>query len=155
MLPRLLKAIEARANSVGAAQTALADAGRAYQQGQIPVKSLLESLDRLRAERQAFLAHVLDYNQQIAAYSFAVVGPSADASLVVSTLIKRPSAAGDASSGVRQASAEEPVGRDRRSLDDSRSESAPAGQVPTRPSDGSAGQPQPTRSVLRNLRVNH
>ena len=70
--------IEARANAVVAARRSRDLSYVAYQEGRLPMRSLLETCTLLQTEREAFLTAVLRYNEFIAEYALSVVGPAAE-----------------------------------------------------------------------------
>jgi hypothetical protein len=112
LLPHNKRVIETRARAVMAAREARDRTRVAYQEGRLAVRSLLDACERLRGEQDAFVAAVLRYNEGIAEYALAVVGPAADPATVVSTLIKwhpSPAATARPDPQIQQASAEEPL----------------------------------------------
>jgi hypothetical protein len=168
VLPTTFRVIEVRAHAAAAADEAVGQVMEAYSQGQVPLRSWLEAIDNWRAQREGLLAAVLRYNDQIAEYALAVVGPAADPAMVVSTLIEweRPDPATDFhyDEAVRPAAAIAPLEAE-----------APKTFVPRDPNPPSAGPVEeeartnsvlqtPPRepgilphdqSVLRSIRVEH
>jgi hypothetical protein len=115
LLPATKRVIEARARAVVAAREARDVNHVAYHEGRLPIRSLLDACEQLRLEQQALVAAVLRYNEAIAEYALAVVGPAADPATVVSTLIKwqtPPAVTQQPASRIQQASAEEPLPSD-------------------------------------------
>jgi hypothetical protein len=110
-LPGKLRLIERCVTAVSAAENAKDALLQNYSQGQgrTSVTPLLESTERLEKARHAFLAAVVDYNDRIAEYSLAAVGPSIGPETLVTTLIKAPASATNMASvprDVRQATIE-------------------------------------------------
>ena len=62
-----------------------------YRQGAVDYLTVAAWLDRLTAQRRAFLQSVLRYNEDIVEYAFRVAPQDADARLLAGTLIKSPS----------------------------------------------------------------
>ena len=111
-LPGKLLLIEKRVRAMAAAETATDSILEAYKDNRAPITHLLNSIERLEDARESFLSAVIDYNDHIAEYSLAVVGPAVGPETLVATLIRAPSAnpslvniPGD----VRQAIAAEPA----------------------------------------------
>jgi hypothetical protein len=108
-LPGKLKLIERCTAAVIKAETAMDATVANYKQGRSPLAALLESTERLERARNSFLTAVVDYNDRIAEYSLAAVGPSIGPETLVTTLIKAPSAATNMATiprDVRQANVE-------------------------------------------------
>lgn len=93
-LPHQLKLIEKRAEAVEANAQLLSELSELHLQGQAPMSPLLSTSRELTEQQDAFLAAVVKYNFQIAAYSQSVVGSRVPAESLVATLIRQPVADG-------------------------------------------------------------
>jgi hypothetical protein len=87
-LPLYLNLVDARAESVHAADQALSAAIDAYRSGQIGISTVVEAQVRLRDERIALLAVVRDYNHAIADYALNAAGAGISREEAVSMLIE-------------------------------------------------------------------
>jgi hypothetical protein len=87
-LPVRRKAIDAHGEAIVAAIDALESTGEEFKQHGQGLTTLLSALDQLKRERQAFLADVRAYNQEIAEYAFAVAPAGTNGAVLVSMLIK-------------------------------------------------------------------
>ena len=155
-MPHQLEVIERHAEAVAAGERASSQLAQAYESGTAGLSRVLDSLSRLSRSRRELLAAVLSYNEQIAEYSFAVVGPGVPTESLLGTLIRREAAARPtmlADANVRPVSAEAPV--------------APRGEVdgslPLRPTaDPQSALPARrdittpnTRSILKRVTIDH
>lgn len=93
VLPVRLEAIEKRTAAVQAAGDALDAVAEAYASGQADLWSFLACLADCGRQRQALLAEVCQYNQDIAEYALTVLGASVSARDLVAKLIKPTNAA--------------------------------------------------------------
>ncbi len=89
-LPISRRAIDVHGEAVVAAIDALDAIEEEYRQGAVDYQTVAGWLDRLTAQRRAFLQSVLRYNEDIAEYAFSVAPPQADARLLASILIRQP-----------------------------------------------------------------
>lgn len=89
-LPGKLLLIEKRVAAMAAAETATDSILEAYKENRASISQLLNAIERLEGAREYFLDAVIDYNDQIAEYSIAVVGPAVGPETLVATLIKAP-----------------------------------------------------------------
>lgn len=87
-LPGKLWVIEKRVSAVAAAETAMDAMLESYKGSHASLGQVLLAMERLDYSRQAFLAAIVDYNQQIAEYALAVVGSAVGPETLVTTLIK-------------------------------------------------------------------
>jgi hypothetical protein len=162
LLPLTLRSMNLRAQAAADARVAVREFTQAYRQGQVPLKLLLEVLAQDQYQTDRFLANVLAYNEQIATYALAVVGPVVDHATLVSTLIKwEPPPRADAilDPQVQPASNEEPVEATPAAPAAPTIRAAPQPSVwDASPSEPAAPLPQnqppaQTQSVLRGIRV--
>ncbi len=155
-LPHQLEVIERRAEAVAAGERAASQLAEAHDQGAASLNHVLASLSQLSRTRSELLDAVLDYNEQIAEYSFAVVRPGVPTESLLGTLIRREVAAQPAmlaDANVRRASAESPV-RESGDVD---------GSLPLRPTadpqDAPRFEPAPlapdTHSILKRATIDH
>lgn len=154
-LPVMLQVLEGRAEAASAHNNAVRQVAVNYESGQVSLKELLTAVDGWREQRTAFVAGVLRYNEQITDYALSVVGPLADPSTIISTLINwkprtQPSTA--STTGVRPATAIEPI------IPESPPAanfgvSPPATLMPAAPAEPKT-LPN-TQSVLKSIRVAH
>ncbi len=86
-LPVVHELIEAQAEAVVAAGTALNQIQRAHEQGQASLVQVLDAHQRLHRHRRDFLAAVEEYNGQIAHYALSVTVPAVSGERVVGMLI--------------------------------------------------------------------
>ncbi len=87
-LPVIRDVIDAQAEAVAAAAAALAPVLQAYQQGQAPLAQVLDSHERLRRHRRAFLTAVERYNAEIAGYALSVSLPAVTGERIAGMLIE-------------------------------------------------------------------
>lgn len=93
ILPPLLKAIDVRANAVGAALRAQSAAIAAYQAGRVDLGTALSCMVEYQRQREAFVDVVCRYNDNIADYALNVAGITASGPGLVSLLISQPQGA--------------------------------------------------------------
>jgi len=86
-LPLRRQAIDARADAVEPASQAAAAAQAAYREGRGDIQRLLDCLGQLRIQREALVAAVCRYNDEIADYALTVAGPSITGPTLVGMLI--------------------------------------------------------------------
>jgi hypothetical protein len=108
-LPGKLTLIEKRVAAMAAAETASDTLLAHYQQGAGSLVQLLAAIERLDRARRVFLTAVIDYNDQIARYSVAVVGSGVGSETLVATLIKLPAATVEVPRVARQAGTATPT----------------------------------------------
>ena len=89
-LPIGRRAIDAHGEAVVATADALDASEEEFRQGAVDYQTLAAWLDRLTAQRRAFLQSVQRYNEDIAEYAFSVAPPDANARLLASILIRQP-----------------------------------------------------------------
>jgi hypothetical protein len=111
-LPHYLTLMASRASSVAAADQSLDTMRRAYENGEVNLRDVLESFGHSRQQRREFLSTVRDYNLSIAEFALNSAGPGLSRETIVSMLI--PATPRDKSvlvprRDVQQASAQEPV----------------------------------------------
>jgi hypothetical protein len=158
LLPIARQSIDTRAEALSKAHVAANEFARAYQGGQTPLRSLLEAVTQWRTQQRAFFDAVLHYNDEIADYAMAVVGPVAAPSTVVSTLIKweaPPQSAPTEPNMVAPASAEEPVPTVPSGVAPAFQNVAPPATQPEPSQLPEATAPQHPQSVLRSIRIDH
>ncbi|MFV2067777.1 MAG: hypothetical protein ACC645_12455 [Pirellulales bacterium] len=158
VLPATKRVIETRATAVVTARKVRDASDVSYQEGRLPMWFLLDASERLRGEQEAFLAAVLRYNESIAEYALAVVGPAADPATVVSTLIKwdgPPTSVVPIDQGVQPASAEEPLEVHAEQPARAATVAPPAAPPPLAPTTPSLDSDPHTQSVLRSIRIAH
>ena len=102
MLPVQHRLIVARARAVQSAFDAAEGLVEEYNSGNGNLTNLLEAVERLSAERRAFISILRDYNYAIADYSLAVVGNSLSAETLVSTLVRHTTRTRVASQSTQQ-----------------------------------------------------
>ena len=155
-LPYQLDVIERRAEAVAAGERAASELAEAYETGTAGMSHVLDSLTQLSRTRRDLLSAVLSYNEQIAEYSFAVVGPGIPPESLLGTLIRREVAALPtmlADANVRPASAEVPI----------RESGEADGSLPLRPTADPQGAARPEgsvitpglRSILKRVTIDH
>jgi len=86
-LPLRRKAIDAHGEAIVASLDALESARDELQSGRQSLAGMLNGLEQVQRERQAFLATVLEYNREIAEYLFSVARPGTSDQVLVSRLI--------------------------------------------------------------------
>lgn len=86
-LPVIHELIDAQAEAVFAAGTAMNQVRQAFEQRQASLVQVLDAVQRLTRHRRAFLAAVEEYNKQIARYALSVTLPAATGERVVGMLI--------------------------------------------------------------------
>ena len=153
LLPTTLDTLEGCAAAANTGSVAVRQTAAAYASGQAALRELLLAIGQRREQTDAFADAVLRYNEQIADYALAVVGPTANPATIVSTLIdsRTNPAAPAQSDGVRQASATEPVNPNEAPRV-APSDTAPlAPVVPTPPAEPNLLPA--TKSVLKEIRV--
>ncbi|MEO8496078.1 MAG: hypothetical protein ABI614_13490, partial [Planctomycetota bacterium] len=155
-LPHQLELIERRAEAVAAGENAATQLAQAYGGGAAGLSQVLDALEQLSHARRELLTAVLSYNEQIAEYSFAVVGPDVPTESLLGTLIRREEAAAPtmlADANVRPASAEAPV-LEPGEVDGSlplRPIAEPQRSRPAEPADFGTG----SRSILKRVTIDH
>jgi len=87
-LPIRRQAIESRAMSVRAAEAARAAVVSAYGSGRADLPAVLACLEQELRQRQALMASVCHYNNDIADYALTVAAPGLDTRALVAMLIK-------------------------------------------------------------------
>ena len=87
-LPLRRELVEARAGAISTGVEALHRQIEAYQSGQATLADVVLQLDKLRAQRGAFLGAVRDYNLDIAEYVLGTAQPSDPPSRIVSMMIE-------------------------------------------------------------------
>lgn len=87
-LPLRKKAVEARAEAVQAAQDGLEAVDDAYQVGETTADVVAARVNDVARQRQAFLAAVRDYNNDIAEYAISVAAASASPTELLPMLVK-------------------------------------------------------------------
>ena len=160
-LPHQLQVIERRADAVSAGEQAASQLVQAYESNAAGLSQVLGALDQLSRTRRELLAAVLSYDEQIAEYSFAVVGPGVAPESLLGTLIRRETAAQPtmlADANVRPASAEAPV-LEPGEVDGSlplRPVADPQGPASSKPASSEAvGDARSSRSILRRITIDH
>ncbi len=86
-LPRLLELIYARASAVEAARQSLAASIESFHAQQVPVSFVVDSFEKMRDQRIAFLAAIRDYNVGIAEYALNAANRSLSNHDIISMLI--------------------------------------------------------------------
>jgi hypothetical protein len=95
--PLRLTLIQRRAEAVVDFENQLGEVLQAYQQGQVALPMLLDTIEDLAGQRRAFLTEVVTYNQAIAEYSNSIVSATLPTRTYVATLIRLPAELGPAS----------------------------------------------------------
>jgi hypothetical protein len=95
--PLRLTLIQRRAEAVVDFEIQLGEVLQAYQQGQVALPMLLDTIRELAGQRRAFLTEVVTYNQAIAEYSNSIVSTTLPTRTYVATLIRLPAEVGPAS----------------------------------------------------------
>jgi hypothetical protein len=114
-LPLQREVLQRQADAVYAADTALRELQQGYQAGQVPLGNVLDGFAQLQRQRRALLTSVLEYNESIAEYAFAVASPHLPVDRLVGMLIEtsdgqRSVLATRRDNGtIRRASNEEPI----------------------------------------------
>ena len=154
-LPRQLEVITRRAESIAAAEQAIGELARSYQQSGNGLASLLVAIQDLSQQRRSLVADVVSYNSDIAEYALAVVGPTTAPETLVGTLILSDPTAQPAllaDSRVRPASAEGPAKAAIPAGDD---QLAPIAQPPVSLPGGRFEATSESPSILRRVIVDH
>jgi hypothetical protein len=107
-LPVRRKAIDAHGEAIVAALDAVEATGEQFRTSGQGLSTLLDAIDQLKRERQAFIAEVREYNVDIADYAFSVAPANANSDTLVSMLI-RTSAPATAAEPKRTADPTEPA----------------------------------------------
>jgi hypothetical protein len=87
-LPVRRKAIDAHGEAIVAALDAVESTGEQFRTTGHGLSTLLDGIDQLKRQRQAFIAEVREYNVDIADYAFAVAPAGAGSDTLVSMLIR-------------------------------------------------------------------
>ena len=87
-LPIHRDVLQRQADAVYAADAALRELQQGYQAGQISVNGVLDGFAQLQRQRRALLTSVLEYNESIAEYAFAVASPHLPVDRIVGMLIE-------------------------------------------------------------------
>lgn len=121
-LPLVREVIEAQAEAVTAARTALSTLLQTHEQGQATIAQVLDAHQRMRHHRRAFLAAVEQYNLQIASYALSLSLPAVTGERMAGMLIETQPAGRSVLAGktvggdIQRVSNEEPVPEDSREL---------------------------------------
>jgi hypothetical protein len=89
-LPMRQEIVNARAESVWAAQSGYEQTFSAFQQGRLPAEEVLAALDDFRRRRSEFLTAVRKYNDEIAEYAFMSAPEGISTAALVGMLLKNP-----------------------------------------------------------------
>ena len=90
--PLRLTLIERRAEAVVDFEAQLGEVLQAYQQRQVALPMVLDTIGELAVQRRSFLSEVVTYNQAIAEYSNSIVSNALPTRTYVATLIRLPAA---------------------------------------------------------------
>lgn len=89
-LPLRQEIVNARAESVWAAQSGYEQTFSAFQQGRLPAEEVLAALDDFRRRRSEFVEAVRKYNDEIAEYAFSSAPEGISTAALVGMLLKNP-----------------------------------------------------------------